>query len=115
MSLENPCTFCLQKKIPENAFLTLTVNYHKIVQIMSFKTTLNWLFNEIWCYLVISSLIGKLAFFNKQLQWVYYALNCTSNCKCSMILNSVNSSIVYEVIATVFFIKHILNLKYTKQ
>ena len=24
--------FCLQKKIPENAFLTLTVNYHKIVQ-----------------------------------------------------------------------------------
>ena len=24
--------FCLRKKIPENAFLTLTVNYHKIVQ-----------------------------------------------------------------------------------
>ena len=24
--------FCLQKKRPENAFLTLTVNYHKIVQ-----------------------------------------------------------------------------------
>ena len=25
-------TFCLRKKIPENAFLTLTVNYRKIVQ-----------------------------------------------------------------------------------
>ena len=24
--------FCLRKKIPENAFLTLTVNYQKIVQ-----------------------------------------------------------------------------------
>ena len=24
--------FCLQKKRPENAFLTLTVNYHKIIQ-----------------------------------------------------------------------------------
>ena len=24
--------FCLQKKRPENAFLTLKVNYHKIVQ-----------------------------------------------------------------------------------
>ena len=24
--------FCLRKKIPENAFLRMTVNYHKIVQ-----------------------------------------------------------------------------------
>ena len=40
--------FCLQKKSPENAFLTLTVNYRKIVQkkIMPFKTALNWLFND---------------------------------------------------------------------
>ena len=38
--------FCLQKKKPENTFLTLIVNYHKIVrekQIMPFKTTVNWL------------------------------------------------------------------------
>ena len=42
--------FCLQKKRPENAFLTLTVNYRKIVhlkQIMSFKTRVNWLFNDV--------------------------------------------------------------------
>ena len=32
LSLENPCTFCLRKKIPEDAFLTLIVNYRKIVQ-----------------------------------------------------------------------------------
>ena len=31
-SLENPCTFLLGKERAENAFLTLKVNYHKIVQ-----------------------------------------------------------------------------------
>ena len=43
-------SFCLQKKRPENALLILTVNYRKIVQkkqqIMLFKTTVNWLFND---------------------------------------------------------------------
>ena len=36
--------FCLRKKRPENAFLTLIVHYHKIIQkkkIMPFKTTIN--------------------------------------------------------------------------
>ena len=32
LSLENPCTFLLPKKKTENAFLTLIVNYRKIVQ-----------------------------------------------------------------------------------
>ena len=49
--------FCLQKRRPEKAFVTLTVNYCKIVytekQIMLFKTTVNWLFNDTWHYLVI--------------------------------------------------------------
>ena len=48
--------FCMRKKRPENAFLTLTVDYHKIVkkkQIMPFKTTVNWLFSDIWCYVVL--------------------------------------------------------------
>ena len=40
--------FCLQKKRPENAFLTLTVNYcYTEKQIMPFKTTVNWLFTDI--------------------------------------------------------------------
>ena len=32
LSLKNPCTFCFQKKKPENTFLKLTVNYRKIIQ-----------------------------------------------------------------------------------
>ena len=41
--------FCLRKKIPENAFLTLTVNYRKNCtekQIMPFNTTLNGILND---------------------------------------------------------------------
>ena len=40
--------FCLGKKRPEEAVLTLAVNYgkpHK-KQIMPLKTTVNWLFND---------------------------------------------------------------------
>ena len=39
--------FSLRKKRPKNAFLTMTVNYRKIVQkkkIIPFKATVNWLF-----------------------------------------------------------------------
>ena len=48
--------FACKRKRPEKAFLTLTENYHKIIQIkqiMPFKTTVNWLFNDDVCYLVI--------------------------------------------------------------
>ena len=49
--------FCLGKKIPEKAILTLTVNYCKNgtkKQIKLFKKpTVNWLFNDIGYYLVI--------------------------------------------------------------
>ena len=50
-------SFCLLKKRPENAFSTLIVNYRKTVQkkrIMLSKTATNWLFNDIWCYLLIA-------------------------------------------------------------
>ena len=42
--------FCLREKRPENAVLTLTANYCKILiekEIMAFKTTVNSLFNDI--------------------------------------------------------------------
>ena len=39
--------FCLRKKKPENAFLTLAVNYWKVLQENTVKTTVNWLFNDI--------------------------------------------------------------------
>ena len=45
--------FFLQKKILEKAFLTLRVNYRKIEKhIMPFKTIVNWIFDDIGCYLV---------------------------------------------------------------
>ena len=42
--------FCLRKKRPENAFLTLIVNNRKIVQknkLCHSETTVNWLFTDI--------------------------------------------------------------------
>ena len=32
---------------------------------MPFKTTLNWLFNDIWCYLVIGSFDSKIGIFQQ--------------------------------------------------
>ena len=59
-------TFCLRKKISENAIFNANsklLQNRTEKQIMPSKTTINWLFNDILCYL----LIEKLAFFNKQL------------------------------------------------
>ena len=39
--------FCLRKKIPKKAFLTLIVNYRTEKQIMLFQTTVNCLLNDI--------------------------------------------------------------------
>ena len=55
--------FGLRKKWPENAFLTLILNYRKIVQkknLCCSKATVNWLFNDIWCYLVMGCFNWKL-------------------------------------------------------
>ena len=59
--------FCLRKKIPENAFLTLTVNYQNLreKQIMLLKTILILLFNNTWFYLVISSFDWKIGIFQQ--------------------------------------------------
>ena len=58
--------FCLQKKRPEKAFLTLIANYRKTVQkkqIMLPKTTINLLFNDKWCYLLIAFFDWKIGIF----------------------------------------------------
>ena len=55
MSLENYCTFLLTK---ENTNSELSQNPTE-KQIMPFKTTVNWLFNGIWSYLVIGSFNWK--------------------------------------------------------
>ena len=78
LSLENPCTFLLEKeKTRKRIFNTnseLSQNGTE-KQIMPFKATVNWLFNDIWCYLVIGCFDWKIAFFQKTIVRVYYILN----------------------------------------
>ena len=68
--------FCLWKKRPENAFLTLIVNYRKILQKnkLCYLTTVNCLFNDIWCYLVIGCFDWKIGVFQQTVARVYYIL-----------------------------------------
>ena len=67
--------FCLRMKTPENAFLTLIVNYRKIIQknIMSSETSINWLFNEVY-YLVIACFDLKIRVFQQKVVRVYYII-----------------------------------------
>ena len=68
LSLENPCTFLLAKeKTWKRIFKT---NYessqnHTRKQFMPSKTTLNWIFNDIWCYLVIGNFDDKIGVFEQ--------------------------------------------------
>ena len=70
MSLEDPRTFLLAKektwKRVFNTDIELSQN-HREKQIIPFKTTINWLFNDIWCQL----LIGKIGVFQQTLVRVY--------------------------------------------
>ena len=60
---------CLRKKRPENAFLTLMVNYRKIAlkkkKLCHSKQPVNWLFNDIWCYLVTGCFDWKIDVFQQ--------------------------------------------------
>ena len=44
-------------------------------QIMPSKTTINWLFNDIWCYLLIACFDWKICVFQQIVVRVYYILN----------------------------------------
>ena len=73
--------FYLRKKRPENAFLTLIKNYHKIVQKNKLCHPEQQQIGYLVIYDVISSLfvlIEKLVFFNKQLQGFVISLKATS-------------------------------------
>ena len=62
--------FCLWKKTPENVFLTLIVNYRKIVQKNKLCHPKQQYIGYLMIYAVIYSLLilfEKLTFFNKQL------------------------------------------------
>ena len=62
------CTFLLAK---ENTWKRIFNTNSELSQnrtekqIMPFKTTLNWLFNDIWCYLVIGSFDWKIGIFQQ--------------------------------------------------
>ena len=43
-------------------------------QSMSFKTIINWLFNDIWSYLIIGCFDWKIVFFQQTVVKVYYIL-----------------------------------------
>ena len=72
-TLTSPChrktlvPFCSRKKILENAVLTLTVNSQNRTekQIISFKTTVNSLLNNMRYYLVIGSFDSKIGIFQQ--------------------------------------------------
>ena len=74
LSLENPCTFLLAKeKTWKRIFNTnseLSQNRTE-KQIMPSKTTINWLFNDIWCYLFIACFDWKIGIFQKTVVRVY--------------------------------------------
>ena len=66
LSLENPSAFLLVKektwkRIFNNNSESSQNRTEK--QIMPFKTTLNWLFNDVWCYLVMSWFDWKIGVF----------------------------------------------------
>ena len=67
--------FCLQKKKLEKSIFNtnseLSQNRTE-KQIMPFKTIVNWLFNDIWCYLVIGSFDWKIGIFQQTVVRVYY-------------------------------------------
>ena len=77
LSLENPCTFLLAKeKTWKRIFNTnseLSQNRTE-KQIMPSKTTVNWLFNDIWCYLFITCFDWKIGVFQQTAAKIYYIL-----------------------------------------
>ena len=81
LSLENPCTCLLAKektwKYIFNTNSELLQNRTE-KQTMSSKTTANWLFNDIWCYLFIAYFEWKISVFQQTVVRVYYILNTCS-------------------------------------
>ena len=80
MSLENPCSFLLAKeKTWKCVFNTNSEILQNLTekQIIPFKTTVNRLFNDIWCYLVIGCFDWKIAVFQQAVVRVYYILKYT--------------------------------------
>ena len=90
--------FCLWKKRPENAFLTLIVNYRKIVQKnkLRLKTTINWLFNDIMLFIHCLFWLKNWRF-----SWVYYILK---RLRCKKTTLPIIKSTLTLLISLLFFL-----------
>ena len=64
-SLENPCTWkrICNGELPQN---------RTEKQIIPFKTTMNWLVNDIWCYLLIACFDWEVGIFQQAFVRFYY-------------------------------------------
>ena len=77
LSLENPFIFFLAKeKTWKGIFNTNSelLQNRTEKQIMPSKTTINWLFNDIWCHLFIACFDWKIDVFQQTAVRVYYVL-----------------------------------------
>ena len=57
---------------------TLCLQNRREKQFLSFKTTVNWLFSDIWCYLVIVCFDWKIGVFQQKVVRVYCIFNLSS-------------------------------------
>ena len=78
LSLENPCTFLLAKeKTFKRIFNTNSELSQNRTEIMLSKTTINWLFNDIWYCSFIACFHWKIGVFQQTVLRVYYILKAT--------------------------------------
>ena len=78
VTVKKPCTFLLAKektwKRIFNANSELSQNRRE-KQFMPSKTGVNWLYNDIWCYLSSACFDWKIGIFQQAVVRVYYILN----------------------------------------
>ena len=74
-------------------------------QTMPFKTTVNWLFNDIKCYFVIGCFNWKIGIFQQTVVRVYYILKLVEKTNQSFEENEFALLLTYSKLLTQFIIK----------
>ena len=108
--MKNSFTFLIAKeKSWESIFNTNSeLSQNRIEkQIMLFKTTVNWLSNDIWCYLVIGCFDWKIDVFQQTVVRVYCILKSTAKVAWYgdplLILLQIESLIKWKPVTVFFF------------
>ena len=86
--------FWLWKKIPKNTLLTQKSQNCTEKQIMLLKTTVKWLFSDIWCYLVIGCFDWKIGVFS------------TNSCRGFIVSLNIFAKELHHKCLTLFLIHH---------